>query len=76
MVWKPLEKQVPCPWCGIDIDLDITKYGLDQPAVESCPWCDRRIRIRKKRRLNPKERRGLEFILTKCKKEGCGRRKK
>lgn len=76
MVWRPLEKKVSCPWCGIDIDLDISKYGLNQPVVESCPWCGRKVRIMKKLRRNPKERRGIEFILTKCKKEGCGRRKK
>ena len=60
---------------GIDIDLDITKYPLDKPVVERCPWCNRKIRILKKNRLIPKERRGFEFILTECKKEGSGRRK-
>ena len=75
MIWRPTEKQVPCPKCGIDIDLDVTKYPLDKPVVESCPWCNRKIRILKKNRLIPKEQRGFYFILTLCKKEGCGRRK-
>ncbi|MBA7711703.1 hypothetical protein ES703_120669 [subsurface metagenome] len=75
MIFNPTEKQVPCPWCGIDIDLDVMKYPLGKPVVESCTWCGRRVRIMKKLRRNPKAKRGLEFILTKCKKESCGRRK-
>ena len=70
------EKPVPCPWCGIDIDLDMMKYGLDKPVVESCPWCGQRVRIMKRLRKNPNVKRGIYFIVTKCLKEGCGRRKK
>lgn len=76
MIWRPLEKQIPCPRCGVKIDLDITKYPLDKPVVESCPWCNRKIRILKKRRLKPFEEKGYYFILTICKKDGSGRRKK
>lgn len=76
MIWRPTEKQVPCPRCDIIIDLDVTKYPLDKPVVERCPWCNRQIRILKKNRLIPKEQRGIYFILTVCKKEGSGRTKK
>lgn len=76
MIWRPTEKHVPCPKCGIEIDLDVTNYPLNKPVVERCPWCNRKLRILKKFRINPKEKRGIYFILTECKKEGCGRIKK
>jgi len=69
------EKQVPCPICHVDIDLATNKFPLDKPVIMSCPWCGRKIRVRKKLRLIPKDRRGIELIVSECKKTGSGRRK-
>jgi len=75
MIFNPTKKQVPCPWCGIDIYLDITKYPLNKKVIEHCPWCGRKVRVKKILRQIPKETRGIKLILTQCKKEGSGRRK-
>jgi len=69
MILNLTEKQVPCPKCGIDIDLDVMKYPLDKLVIERCPWCNWKIRILKKLRLKPKEKRGFEFRLSICHEE-------
>lgn len=66
MIFNPTEKQVPCPLCGIGIDLDSRKYGLKRPVVENCPWCGRLLRITKILRVKPIEKRGLDFRLAAC----------
>jgi len=70
------EKQVHCPVCLIDVDLATNKFPLDKPVIMSCPSCGKKIRVRKKLRLLPKERRGIELIVSECKKDGSGRRRR
>jgi len=66
MIFKPTEKQVPCPNCGIDIDLDTKKYPMNKTIIRFCPWCGRNLRITKILRIKPKDRRGIEFKLAIC----------
>lgn len=67
------ERQEPCPWCRIDIDLNVIKYRMNETVIEKCPWCNRKIRITKRLRMKPRAERGIYFIVTKCLKEGSGR---
>lgn len=66
MIINPNEKKVPCPLCDINIDLDTRKYGLNRPVIEECPWCGRKLRIKKILKIKPKEDRGLTFKLAAC----------
>ena len=75
MIFNPTEKQVPCPLCGIDIDLETRKYGLNRPVVEKCPWCAGLLRITKILRIKPKEKRDLDFRLAACYEQHRPRRK-
>lgn len=68
------DHQEPCPNCGILIDLDPTKYRLNEKVIESCPWCGRKLRITKKLRQRPKDQKGIYFIVRLVKKLGSGRR--
>lgn len=70
------EKHEPCPWCGIQLDLDTVKYPMEKKVFEKCPWCGRMIRILKRLRRKPKVSQGIYFVVTKCLKEGSGRRRK
>ena len=67
------DRQEPCPWCGIAIDLNVLKYRRDEMVIEKCPWCNRRNRITKRLRVKPRAKRGIYFIVKKCLKEGSGR---